>query len=114
MRQKIEDIPPGPDLILEGAGDIWHIADVPKSGRRSFTYDSTTDLITTEKYEAFPLSFDIDQIGDAKKKLVLSFDDGPDRTWTPKILDVLKEKQVPGVFFVIGDEAQSSTRFVAA
>ena len=34
MREKIQDIPPGPDLILEGDGDIWHIADVPKSGRR--------------------------------------------------------------------------------
>ncbi len=104
-REKILDIPPGPDLILEGAGDIWHIADVPKSGRRSITYDSTTDLITSEKYEAYPLSYDIDQIGAAKNKLVLSFDDGPDRTWTPKILDILKEKKVPGAFFVIGDEA---------
>ncbi len=27
---KLTDIPPGPDLILEGNGDIWHIADVPK------------------------------------------------------------------------------------
>ncbi len=104
-REKILEIPPGPDLILEGAGDIWHIADVPKSGRRSITYDSTTDLITSEKYEAYPLSYDIEQIGAAKNKLVLSFDDGPDRTWTPKVLDILKEKKVPGAFFVIGDEA---------
>ncbi|MGB2628471.1 MAG: glycosyltransferase [Candidatus Acidiferrum sp.] len=105
MREKIQDIPPGPDLILEGDGDIWHIADVPKSGRRSFTYDANTDLISSEKYEAYPLSYDIDQIGAAKNKLVLSFDDGPDKTWTPKILDVLKEKKVPGAFFIIGDEA---------
>ena len=49
VREKIQDIPPGPDLILEGDGDIWHIADVPKSGRRSFTYDANTDLITSEK-----------------------------------------------------------------
>ena len=104
-RQKITDLPPGPDLILEGDGDIWHIADTPKQGRRSFTYDPATDLITSEKYEAIPLSYDIDELGGAKKKLVLSFDDGPDRRWTPKILDVLKEKHVPGVFFVIGDEA---------
>jgi peptidoglycan-N-acetylglucosamine deacetylase len=104
-REKLQEIPPGPDLILEGDGDIWHITDVPKSGRRSITYDATTDLITSEKYEAIPLSYDIDQIGAQKNKLVISFDDGPDRTWTPKILDVLKEKKVPGAFFVIGDEA---------
>ncbi len=105
VREKLKEIPPGPDLILEGSGDIWHITDVPKSGRRTFTYDAGSDLITSEKYEAIPLSYDIDQLGAAKNKLVLSFDDGPDRTWTPKVLDVLKEKKAPGTFFVIGDEA---------
>ena len=104
-RAKLADLPPGPDLILEGDGDIWHIADVPKQGHRSITYDPATALITSEKYEAFPLSYDIDQIGGVKNKIALSFDDGPDRRWTPKILDVLKEKKVPGVFFVIGDQA---------
>jgi peptidoglycan-N-acetylglucosamine deacetylase len=105
VRAKLADLPPGPDLILEGDGDIWHIADVPKQGRRSITYDPATALITSEKYEAYPLSYDIDQIGGAKKKIVLSFDDGPDGRWTPKILDILKEKKVPGIFFVIGDQA---------
>jgi len=105
VRAKLADLPPGPDLILEGDGDIWHIADVPKQGRRSITYDPATALITSEKYEAYPLSYDIDQIGAAKNKIVLSFDDGPDGRWTPKILDILKEKKVPGIFFVIGDQA---------
>jgi len=104
-RAKLADLPPGPDLILEGDGDIWHIADVPKQGRRSITYDPATALITSETYEAYPLSYDIDQIGEAKDKIALSFDDGPDRRWTPKILDILKEKKVPGIFFVIGDQA---------
>ena len=104
-RAKLADLPPGPDLILEGDGDIWHIADVPKQGHRSITYDPATALITVEKYDAYPLSYDIDQIGGAKKKVVLSFDDGPDRRWTPRILDILKEKKVPGIFFVIGDQA---------
>jgi len=105
IRAKIQDLPPGPDLILEGDGDIWHIVDTPKRGQRSFTYDAATDLINFEKYDAIPLSYDIEQLGAAKNKLVLSFDDGPDRRWTPKILDALKEKHVPGVFFVVGDQA---------
>src|SRR5215471_16566590 len=108
VRAKIADLAPGPDLILEGNGDIWHITDVPKQGRRSFEYDSAADLITDEKYEAFPLSYDIDQIGAAKNKIALSFDDGPDRRWTPKILDVLKQKRVPGIFFVIGEQANQA------
>jgi cellulose synthase/poly-beta-1,6-N-acetylglucosamine synthase-like glycosyltransferase/peptidoglycan/xylan/chitin deacetylase (PgdA/CDA1 family) len=107
-RDKLKVLPPGPDLILEGAGDIWHIVDVPKAGRRSFTYDSNADVITSETYDAIPLSYDIDQIGNAKNKIVISFDDGPDRRWTPKILDILKEKHVPAVFFVIGEAANTA------
>jgi cellulose synthase/poly-beta-1,6-N-acetylglucosamine synthase-like glycosyltransferase/peptidoglycan/xylan/chitin deacetylase (PgdA/CDA1 family) len=104
-RQKLTDLPPGPDLILEGDGDIWHITDTPKHGRRSFEYDADADLFTDESYDAIPLSYDIDQMGAAKKKIALSFDDGPDPQWTPKILDVLKQKNVPAVFFVIGNMA---------
>jgi cellulose synthase/poly-beta-1,6-N-acetylglucosamine synthase-like glycosyltransferase/peptidoglycan/xylan/chitin deacetylase (PgdA/CDA1 family) len=105
-RQKIKDIPPGPDLTLEGSGDIWHFADVPKPGRRSFTYEAATDLFTDETYEQYPLSYDIDQMGGTTgKKLVLSFDDGPDPRWTPKILDILKDKHAPAVFFVVGEVA---------
>ena len=107
-REKLQDLPPGPDLILEGAGDIWRIIDVPKPGRRAFTYDAGTDLITSEKYDAIPLSYNIDQIGAAKNKIVLSFDDGPDRRWTPEILNVLKEKHAPAIFFVIGEAANTS------
>jgi cellulose synthase/poly-beta-1,6-N-acetylglucosamine synthase-like glycosyltransferase/peptidoglycan/xylan/chitin deacetylase (PgdA/CDA1 family) len=105
VRQKLADVPPGPDLILDGDGDVWHFIDTPKHGQRSFTYDTGTDLITNEKYDAYPLSYHIDQIGAAKKKLALTFDDGPDPTWTPRILDVLKEKNVPATFFVIGLDA---------
>jgi len=65
-RQKLTDLAPGPDLILEGDGDFWHIADTPKHGRRSFEYDAATDLFTDETYEAIPLSFNIDQFGRRK------------------------------------------------
>ncbi|MFI1566270.1 glycosyltransferase [Streptomyces sp. NPDC020490] len=37
--------------------------------------------------------------------LVLTFDDGPDPTWTPKVLDVLKEHHAHAVFFVTGTMA---------
>ena len=36
------------------------------------------------------------------KKLVLTFDDGPDAEYTPEILDELKELGVPGTFFLVG------------
>ena len=104
-RQKLADLPPGPDLILEGDGDIWHFTDTPKHGKRSFEYDAGSDLFTDESYDAIPLSYNIDRLGGANKKIAISFDDGPDPQWTPKILDILKEKKAPGVFFIIGDQA---------
>jgi peptidoglycan/xylan/chitin deacetylase (PgdA/CDA1 family)/spore germination protein YaaH/GT2 family glycosyltransferase len=39
--------------------------------------------------------------------VALTFDDGPDPVWTPRILDVLRREHVPGTFFVIGKEAQA-------
>jgi len=112
VRSRIRDIPPGPDLILEGDGDVWHFTDTPKSGLRSFVYDAPSDLITSEKYEAIPLSYNIDQIGAADNKIAVTFDDGPDIRWTPKILDILKEKNVPATFFVIGVDASQFPQIV--
>ncbi|MGV9255491.1 glycosyltransferase [Streptomyces sp. NPDC003697] len=35
-------------------------------------------------------------------RLVLTFDDGPDPTWTPRVLDVLRKHHAHAVFFVTG------------
>jgi cellulose synthase/poly-beta-1,6-N-acetylglucosamine synthase-like glycosyltransferase/peptidoglycan/xylan/chitin deacetylase (PgdA/CDA1 family) len=37
-----------------------------------------------------------------KKTIALTFDDGPDPTWTPQILKILRENDVPGTFFLVG------------
>jgi cellulose synthase/poly-beta-1,6-N-acetylglucosamine synthase-like glycosyltransferase/spore germination protein YaaH/peptidoglycan/xylan/chitin deacetylase (PgdA/CDA1 family) len=104
-REKLKDVPPGPDLVLEGDGDIWKFTGQPKRGVRSYTYESAMDLFTNEKYDSYPISYDIDQLGAGPRKLAITFDDGPDPRWTPKILDILKEKNVPATFFVIGLDA---------
>ena len=36
--------------------------------------------------------------------MALTFDDGPDPTWTPRILDVLRKHQVHATFFVVGSQ----------
>ncbi len=36
------------------------------------------------------------------KRVALTFDDGPDETWTPQVLAVLAKYHVPATFFVIG------------
>ena len=38
------------------------------------------------------------------RTIALTFDDGPDPRWTPKILDVLARHHVPATFFVVGSQ----------
>ena len=41
-----------------------------------------------------------------KKVIALTFDDGPSRATTPRLLDILKQKQVKVTFFVLGSAAR--------
>jgi peptidoglycan-N-acetylglucosamine deacetylase len=111
-RKKLEDIPPGYDLILEGDGDIWRITATPQNGRRTFQFDPDANLFTDETFQTYPLSWRILQMGAAPKKIALTFDDGPDPNWTAKILDVLKEKHAPAAFFVIGQSANQNPSLI--
>ncbi|WAZ23400.1 glycosyltransferase [Streptomyces cinnabarinus] len=36
------------------------------------------------------------------KTIALTFDDGPNPTWTPQVLEILEKYDVPGTFFVVG------------
>jgi cellulose synthase/poly-beta-1,6-N-acetylglucosamine synthase-like glycosyltransferase/peptidoglycan/xylan/chitin deacetylase (PgdA/CDA1 family) len=44
----------------------------------------------------------------------LSFDDGPDPVWTPKILRILRRFGVPATFFVVGTQAASYPGLIKA
>jgi len=104
-RAQLQAIPPGYDLILENTGDLWRITATPQSGQRTFTYDPATDTFTDERLTQYPLSWRIERMGGSQKKFIaLTFDDGPDPTWTPEILNVLEKEHVPATFFVIGVE----------
>jgi len=46
------------------------------------------------------------------RSIHLTFDDGPDPEWTPRVLDVLERAQVRATFFAIGEQAQRSPELV--
>ena len=46
------------------------------------------------------------------RTVALTFDDGPDPTWTPKILAVLRHYRVPGTFFLVGAHVASNPGLV--
>jgi len=45
-------------------------------------------------------------------ELALTFDDGPNRTWTPRLLDVLASHELRATFFLLGERAQSEPEIV--
>ncbi|MBZ5568402.1 MAG: glycosyltransferase [Acidobacteriia bacterium] len=104
--QDLRLVPPGQDVDMEGAGEVIRIGSQPASGERTFTLDPSTGLITDEKMTVLPKPYQIDQYGANAKQIVLTFDDGPDPDWTPKILDVLKQKNAKAAFFLIGIQAE--------
>ncbi len=110
----LADVEPGYDVDTEGSGDILRVTRKPQNGHRVITMDDDDAVplasrsVTQEKMESYPLSYTIDQYGYQPKKVALTFDDGPDPTWTPRILDILKKYNVSGTFFMIGEEAQDN------
>lgn len=42
----------------------------------------------------------------AKNKVIITFDDGPDPRYTPRVLDILKNAGVNACFFVLGEKAR--------
>ncbi|MGH9642616.1 MAG: glycosyltransferase, partial [Terriglobales bacterium] len=104
--QDLRLVPPGEDVDVEGAGEIVRVGATPSSGERTFTLDPASGLVTDETMKVLPLPYTLNQFGASAKKIAITFDDGPDPDWTPKILDVLKRERAPATFFLIGDEAE--------
>jgi cellulose synthase/poly-beta-1,6-N-acetylglucosamine synthase-like glycosyltransferase/peptidoglycan/xylan/chitin deacetylase (PgdA/CDA1 family) len=99
---KLRDVPPGQDVDMEGQGEILRIEDRPTHGTRDLTVDANTKLITDEVFQSLPEPYRVARYGYSPNKVVLTFDDGPDPEWTPKILDVLKREHATATFFLIG------------
>jgi cellulose synthase/poly-beta-1,6-N-acetylglucosamine synthase-like glycosyltransferase/peptidoglycan/xylan/chitin deacetylase (PgdA/CDA1 family)/spore germination protein YaaH len=119
----LAEVEPGYDVDTEAPpyGDVLHITRKMQTGHRVVTMDGDDTLpvgyrpIAAETMTSYPLSYTVEQTGcrlklcgDPANEVALSFDDGPDPVWTPKVLDILKKYNVVGTFFMIGAEAQDN------
>lgn len=95
-----------PDYI--GDGEVLNVLTDPQPGKIDLTVDSTEGLIGEQRYLQLPTRYVIRKYGVVHKQVALTFDDGPDPTYTPPILDILKKEQVPAAFFVIGVQAENN------
>lgn len=97
----------GYQVDFEGSGEILKVVSRPQDGWRNLDIDGTDGYIKNEDFVAIPSSYVIQREGDHPGLIALTFDDGPDPRWTPAILDILKQENVPATFFIIGKNGQA-------
>lgn len=86
-----------------GAGEVIQVAAGPHDGRRSVSVSANGNAINSERISSYPNGYRLMQWGGTSEKLLaLTFDDGPDPTFTSQVLDALKLLQAPATFFEIG------------
>ncbi|HKF46148.1 MAG TPA: glycosyltransferase [Terracidiphilus sp.] len=111
--QALGMVQPGHDVDTEGDGDIIRVTGLPKVGKRTVEVDTDEldprkKLIIDEHLDVYPNTYTIQQYGYHPNEVAISFDDGPDPKWTPRILDILKRKGAHATFMMIGEEAQQN------
>lgn len=97
---------PAQDLFAHiGQGDFLSVSDERRDGKRTIHVDA--DGWWHERYITYPGTVLLTHRGsEAPDTVALTFDDGPDPEWTPKILDILKQYGVRASFFVTGVNAR--------
>jgi cellulose synthase/poly-beta-1,6-N-acetylglucosamine synthase-like glycosyltransferase/peptidoglycan/xylan/chitin deacetylase (PgdA/CDA1 family)/spore germination protein YaaH len=104
-RPVLDSIAQDSNVDVEGQGEILRITSQPQPGHRSVAFDPRTNLIRDENYDRLPTPYVVQRTGARPKLVSLTFDDGPDPVWTPKILSILEQYHVPATFFIIGENA---------
>jgi len=93
-----------------GSGEVLRIVDTPHDGSRNVWRDKDGDY--AEQYQAYPSYWVVEHTGGAAgKEMAITFDDGPSE-YTPMVLDILKQKQVPATFFVVGENAEQYPNYI--
>jgi len=104
--EKIKTMDYGYGINYEGEGEVLKVAATPSTGKRELSLDNKYGLITNAKITVFPSPYIINRWGAAdKKKIAITFDDGPDPVYTPQLLNILKKYNVPATFFIVGVSA---------
>jgi cellulose synthase/poly-beta-1,6-N-acetylglucosamine synthase-like glycosyltransferase/peptidoglycan/xylan/chitin deacetylase (PgdA/CDA1 family)/spore germination protein YaaH len=112
--KQLAEVSPGQDVDTEGDGDILRVTGQPQNGHRTLSMDDDPTIpkqylsVISESMDSYPLPYTLSQYGYRPKEVAISFDDGPDPEWTPKILNILKQYNVKGTFFMIGEVAQDN------
>lgn len=105
MLQPLENIPTSGRIGEVGRGEFVTIDLSHSDGKRQFALGKLNR--TTADYTQLPGYLTLFRQGEGSpREIAITFDDGPDPDWTPRILDILKERGVKAAFFVVGHQAE--------
>jgi peptidoglycan-N-acetylglucosamine deacetylase len=102
----LDTIEMGYDVEFFGTGEILRMVAEPTLGARTLVTDPGSGLIVREAVTRTPSTYLIRRYGRRKNAVALTFDDGPDPVWTPRILDTLAAHGAKATFFIIGENAE--------
>jgi peptidoglycan/xylan/chitin deacetylase (PgdA/CDA1 family)/spore germination protein YaaH/GT2 family glycosyltransferase len=103
-RPDLSGIPAPGGVTVAGYGEIMRIDRQATPGQQALAYDRD-GLIRAVATPQLPSGDAVQRTGVRRRLVALTFDDGPDKVWTPRILDVLKREHAPATFFVTGTNA---------
>lgn len=104
-RPRLDQIASPQGTDVEGNGELLRIGAEPTGGARQVAFGPDGD-ITGVRYTALPTPYLVRRTGGGNPRdIALTFDDGPDPDYTPRILSVLEHAHAPATFFLIGENA---------
>lgn len=96
------------------ATSIWTAQANPVAGQHSSAHAGTSNA-GAKAPGGKPVSVDIAHASDRGARGVnITIDDGPDPTWTPQVLQVLRDNGVKATFCMVGTQAQAHPDLVKA
>ena len=94
-----------------GDGEIVTVDESHTDGLRNLGIDAAGYLTAKYvKFAQFPTLYH--QGAGGEHQVAITFDDGPDPRWTPKILDILKGANAKAAFFLVGANAERYPKLV--
>ena len=103
---KLKRLTVGQSVTQYGEGEVLRVTATPQEGSRNVWREHGGDFL--EQYQSIPSYYVLENVGAHKdRELSITFDDGPDARYTPRILDILKATSVPAAFFIVGVNAEA-------
>jgi cellulose synthase/poly-beta-1,6-N-acetylglucosamine synthase-like glycosyltransferase/peptidoglycan/xylan/chitin deacetylase (PgdA/CDA1 family)/spore germination protein YaaH len=107
-----------PSLVSVGAtrtggGEVALSSRAEQPGRRQLSWERGVGLVGEERYLALPQPLQINTTNPRQGTVALTFDDGPDPRWTPRVLDILHAYGAQATFFIVGSQAIKQPRLLS-